>query len=65
VRAGGLRLLISLLFAPLLELRKRDLALELVAQVARRAPGAPDPFAEGGRDFGKPLGAEHQEPDDE
>jgi hypothetical protein len=57
--------LISLLFAALFELGKRDLALELVTQMVRRAPGASDPSAEGGCDFGKPLGPEHQQPDNE
>jgi hypothetical protein len=52
-------------FTPLLELRDCDLALELVAQMARRASGATDPFTEVGRDFREALRTQHQQPDDE
>jgi hypothetical protein len=51
--------------APLLELGDCDLALELVAQMARRAPRAPDPLTEMGRDFRKALGTQYEQPDDE
>jgi hypothetical protein len=46
--------------APLLELRKRDLALELVAQVAGGSARSADPLAEHVRDLGESFGAEHE-----